>query len=971
MLAINLPGSCLRSWLIAPVMGFSLQILIVSIINQAGYPVEKFARWEAVLTLLIAIAIFLWKRPIFPWRYLSPFAGSSLIVLFYAGWPLLLLGMGWLSYCNDDMANYCLAAKRHLHHGFFSVPTIEELQGTDYSQYYYFMHVGGFLRYGSELLISWVSGVTGLNPLKIFMPTIIALGMGLPPITAALARAGRAKYAVMVVSSLLLALSPLFLLGMFYQLIAQMAGLGLLCGTATLMMDERKLASKQSFLRMSLGLGTLGAAFCVTYPELTPFCGLGFLLWIVVRSIKSLSIPWSKYSLNPLGECANDSTHYQGDPSNLNQGINQPPTSHLLPFTTIRPVGRIVTSWRPIVLCLLSGVVVLTWLRYNIFVYLLTIIEQLQGGTHAMESDILFPYFLVPSGIPSLFGFLSISGSFSKIQGYGLMFISIIFLILFTGLVMHSIRKGKGHSCIALIMLLVGGLLFYKQVGFGTFKLAMFIQPFIAIELALFFCSLGLMQLLVWVVFYCIFQFPVGFFYGKTSLGLHHAQFVEIPGASSRNLDITNRENFSVVSVESAHLVIEKFAACVAQGHPLVFNMKNSIAEFGAAAAPPFFLDLIARFHLYVKETASVSDLVKENMMMFQEKKLLGTSIKYSLRQQDTTATRVRPPRDIEIFNGLLSNNEIGKDFFQSTKLLPEEVSLTFVNSHRGEHYYGCFKRKAISFYQNQNDPYSRVQSLSGIGPYFLFQVDPPSQEIYLRVAVTKSIFGKERTSLYQHAVVKGEQDKNADFKGNGAANLYIGPIKPFDWNGTSYVALDFGEEGQQPIKDTTGIMGLYRKEQSIDPRYLVGYARDISAITADHYRIMERPREVSNFPKDLAEAKSLEFSGWYEDGWISQHSYVILGSDKKADSLVIKGVVPGLKRLVTEGQRITIFINGVEICHQQKIAPGAFELKFNVPQKKESSPSTRVDIVFNIAEQLPAPDFRPASAKINYLGLN
>ena len=49
-----------------------------------------------------------------------------------------------------------------------------------------------------------------------------------------------------------------------------------------------------------------------------------------------------KYSVNPSEECT--PTHPQSDLSNFDQRINQPPTSHLLPPTTIRPVGRIVTS---------------------------------------------------------------------------------------------------------------------------------------------------------------------------------------------------------------------------------------------------------------------------------------------------------------------------------------------------------------------------------------------------------------------------------------------------------------------------------------------------------------------------------------------------------------------------------------------------------------------------------------------------
>ena len=204
IIAIRFPGSSLRSWLISPTLGFSLQILIVSIINQAGYPVEKFGRWEAIITTALAIGILAWKRPSFNLRLLAPFIGTALIVLIYAGWPLFKLGQGWLSYCNDDMAHYCLAATRSLHHGFFDIPSTSELIGGDYSQREWFLYAASFIRYGNELLLTAVASATGLNPVKIFMPTIIALGMSVPLATAAVIRSSHSKYKVMALGALLL-----------------------------------------------------------------------------------------------------------------------------------------------------------------------------------------------------------------------------------------------------------------------------------------------------------------------------------------------------------------------------------------------------------------------------------------------------------------------------------------------------------------------------------------------------------------------------------------------------------------------------------------------------------------------------------------------------------------------------------------------------------------------------------------------
>jgi len=918
MVLVKFPGSSLRSWLISPTLGFSLQILIVSIINQAGYPVEQFGRWEALIIALLATGILVWKKPSLHLRLLAPFIATSLVVLAFAGWPLLKLGLGWLSYCNDDMANYCLAAKRSLYHGFFQVPTLEELTGDDYSQCYWFMYVRGFARYGSELLLASVSAVSGKNPLFVFMSTIVALGMTIPPGIAALVRASHSKYKAMVLASWLLSLSPLFLLGIFYQLIAQVAGVALLCGTAALLMQERFPWKGKFLLQQALILGTLGGALCITYPEITPFLGLGVLLWMAIKSIQKKGI-----------------------------------------------------FWKPMLLGLCGGVIALFWLRYNLFVYIVTLYNQIQHGTSTtLESDSLFPYFLVPSGLPALFGFFALADPFTKIEGYCYMVIATFFLLIWIVAVTHSLQKGKAAGCIAAVMIGMGGWLFYKQIGFGLFKLAMFMQPFIAIELALFVCSLRLLPSLIGLLIYCGLQLPIGIFYGISSLGLPNSRFVEVPGISE--LELLTKEPFSekILSLKSSHIVIEKFLACLVKQSNQVLNISSPLKNIITADNLPYKY-LINCFHPYAEDIPIGDHLLFEYYSLFNQQQIFNTKFTYLKHQNHTDAKIIRPLDDVEPFNRLLFSADREKQFYFFQPELPmlNEACLTFTQSDQGQHYYNFHNRKKISFYQKQEDPYSSNQSMAGIGRYFLFEVRHPSAELYLRIAVTKSILGNERTHLFEHALVKGKYDLPANFKGNGAANLFIGPLSPLLINGVSYLALDFGEDGQLLPKDNTGIMSLFRKDKIVDSRYLLGYARDISAMTLEKYKTMVRPREISSFPKDLAEAKTLEFSGWYEDGWISQHSYVVLGPKKQGEDLVLKGVIPGTGKFLSAGQTVTISVNGMSLCDQQKLNTGPFEVTFSVPKDDKKMNSTRIDIEFSEVEKLAAPDDRPVSAKINYLG--
>jgi hypothetical protein len=93
------------------------------------------------------------------------------------GWPSLRFGFNWISYGNDDMANYCLAAERFLQHGYYDIPLQTDLEGRDYTQHYWFMHALQQIRPGSELTIAWIASLTGRRAHEVFMPAILMLSL--------------------------------------------------------------------------------------------------------------------------------------------------------------------------------------------------------------------------------------------------------------------------------------------------------------------------------------------------------------------------------------------------------------------------------------------------------------------------------------------------------------------------------------------------------------------------------------------------------------------------------------------------------------------------------------------------------------------------------------------------------------------------------------------------------------------------
>ena len=84
------------------------------------------------------------------------------------------------------------------------------------------------------------------------------------------------------------------------------------------------------------------------------------------------------------------------------------------------------------------------------------------------------------------------------------------------------------------------------------------------------------------------------------------------------------------------------------------------------------------------------------------------------------------------------------------------------------------------------------------------------------------------------------------------------------------------GRDGRYPIVSRPGLTGLFRTSALLDPRLLTSYVRDISLVSPAQYARLRPPTAIRNIPADLANP-ALEYSGIYEDGWLSQTSYARL----------------------------------------------------------------------------------------------
>jgi hypothetical protein len=165
--------------------------------------------------------------------------------------------------------------------------------------------------------------------------------------------------------------------------------------------------------------------------------------------------------------------------------------------------------------------------------------------------------------------------------------------------------------------------------------------------------------------------------------------------------------------------------------------------------------------------------------------------------------------------------------------------------------------------------------------------------------------------------------------------------------------------------------MRLFGWGFSMDYRQLTGFARDFSLVSERQYASIQAPPAVQSFPRDFQD-RQLEYSGAYEDGWLSDWSWLALAQPWNASALVIKGTVPKVNdaNFTTE---MTVLLDGREVA-RRTVGVDYFEHRLPVPELppdgKPFAPGRRkVELKFSRVQQLPMPDGRPVSFHVGFVG--
>lgn len=900
-------------------------------LSRAGLPVRTAGPLAAAL-LLAASGLALWRRPLpLPRRRLGPFLlvlglGSLLVA-----YPFLLHGFDWLSFCNDDMANYAMSAETFLGHGFFDpLDPRSVVENRNPALLFWADQMLMGARCGSELTLAFTMSLTRLGAHRVFMPVIVAFHLVLVCSSGALALAGRPRRGTALATCALVATSALTSLGTLYQMISQVLGLSLLAALGTLVLVPVRRRPRGAAWQRAALEGLLLAALGIGYPEVLPFL---VLAWVLVHA---LALARSREAFRPLAAAA------------LRAGLVAALLLNLYLASTVSFLHNQATK----------------------------------GAAAGTPGSVLFPFYLVPAGLGSFWGFLPIAGAAaSRLADPAIALGGVLLLVAAATVVRHAARALPA-AAVAAVMLGLSLRLAAARSDFGLFKLALFVQPFLLATLATA-CAAALSGRLPprWrrlafapLAVLAALGLPAQVDYTRASAGLpsSHGGFVEIPGASRGRL-VTRLEALGagarrdVCVSDTGNPVLAKLESVHLSPSSLRFPSRNFIAIPGPGVWYRPVAALVDLLHPGSTERVARLWAERERWFVNAAFDLLDGRKNPFVVERAPVAGRPEEPFAL-VSSGpeQAVENRWRLPSRQQLRLVPsEEVRdhLVLVDSYLGKNYY--LARRAIgegrvARFQVEADPLVPGRTMSALGRTLLFRVlrPGPRLRILLDYSATYNADGRNEVPP---AVAIGAQRAPFTVRGRGAARLVSPPIEPQTIEGQSFVSLDLGRDGQPFPEHRTGLMRLYGRDVPADSRRVTGFVRDISALSEEDHAALRPPPAVGRFPDDLLD-RGLEFSGIYEDGWVSGSSLLVLGQPFPAAPLVVRLAVPGIPGAPTT---LTVVVDGATV-ESRPLGPGENELRLPLPG---AAARRRVELRFDRETRLTPPDTRIASALLRFAG--
>ncbi|MDB5295338.1 MAG: hypothetical protein JWO31_1321, partial [Phycisphaerales bacterium] len=827
-----------------------------------------------------------------------PFLAVLVGAAFLTGRPMLNYGFDWLSFCNDDMANYTLAADRFLNHGFLETPSAAELvRGEDYSLTYWFFHVPSMVRAGCELMIAWACATTGLSPHEAFMPLIVSFHLCLVSAAAALVCTSPARRTVALVTAALVAMSAEVTFGTVYQLIAQSCGLGILCTNLALLCRPFGGLTKGQLVRHGALVAVTLSTQLLVYPEVNPFLAAGFAVYSAVGLVRR-------------------------DPATGRRRVR------LLPLAGVLAAGALFTG------------VILNAYLYDATAFMLT-----QRGQAMFADDpekTLFPFFLIPTGLANFWGLLRIAQTPMPDEYRHLFTVMILagagLMVVAAAAVAWLAWRGEPAGAVALVCAALAVPLFARNGAFGLYKLAMFSQPFVLGSLAVAWASLvvgwrwrpavwrpewrvpparraWLVPLVLLVNVPGMLRAQRGYVDFSQGRG---ATFNEIVGATSeRLLEDVKRVAATPPPVpgteptlifDTYNITLSKLLAVYTRGRPAAFPSSRLT---GQSLSPIRTLDMTREAYKRATEALTHETFKYIHLTDFEyepDRPGAARDTFYSYDQGNRPSAAPDPDDSLVVVSQRNLNLLNHRTFpgtegpFAVTTVGRIRNHLVFHESDMSQPYYSVGDPKLISLYQIEQDPAFYVgQTMAGLGRYFLFEVLRPDDRVRFAVEMTCSLQADGENKLPANAAVVGADRVPMRMVGRGSARVFSDPFRPTPVHGRPHVAIDLGQWGKRFTMLRTGAMRAFGGRVALDRRMLVGFGRDVSLIGDAEYGALRPPTGVTRWGTPTSELRhpDLEYSGLYEDGWMAEEGYLALG---QPPATAAAGAAAGRARVVVRG---------------------------------------------------------------------
>jgi hypothetical protein len=900
-----------RNALIAPAVGVVATIYPVYVLSRLGLPIGTFAHALTGLTIVLATLGWAWWRPLVAGRRLLPYVFVVIFAFGATGWPLLTLGFGWFGAVNADMTNYVLDAHRFVDQPFVRLPDPNVwLRQSDWSTYFVVYPAFG-VRSASDLLLAWVIALTGAHGAKVYMSLMVVLHVAL--IFVATALISTPHRLARILAATLMSSAAMMSIGVVLQLLGQVLGLLLLMLGCVLYLGPFYRLGRSALARFAVLASAVLAAFVLSYPEALPFLVLAFVVYHCVGA------------------------------------------RDVRPFVTRGVLALLVVGALAIVLMAPDAIAVLAFM-----------FRQAQASTDAMRLTELFPFFLVPSGLATLWGLNLFYSDGDALLPLG--------ILCGVGLTVFAVASAiwlwwrqEPTAAVTIVMAALGAGLFMQDAGFGTFKLAMYVQPFLLTTTVLSACLLLRISTKRTAPALLLVAVVTGLIAGNLRTQHAHisstlAQSVGLNTAITRLRELAQMPAGVPVLLDVTEFGQTALMASFTRGRtatPVSGEAAWNRAVGFVGGAEPLFTSAVREEIFRLQSVAST--LQRPLQFELGEKAPVHRFSRVKLPDETPIANTIllAPAADQSVINSSHKRPQTGR--YHLVPVADVYNHLGLIDSTLGRPVIpGVIENVAL--WQREQD-FASSGGIQAIGRHVLFEVFNARPGSRLLLEFSRGPLAADGQGLPPAEVI-GADRSGIGFVGHGAARMLSAPVTVRTIEGRAYVAIDMGVVPQKIIRSQRrGLVNLYNRHLSFDPRMIVGWVRNISLLTEDEASTMTPPAAIDRLPDGLFH-EGLLFSGLSEDGWMAAVARVRLAADD-ARTVRVTGSVPKIAELAL-GLTIELTVDGRSIAHRT-VEPGDFELEAALP---EGIGPRWIELRADKSVRLPAPDTRLVSMQVKAIKL-